>query len=273
MTPQHAWLVVWGSMVSSVGAMADAPPPPVEISSTTHAFVFEALPSSATRHTFGAISMTLGDGDVHLLAWGIVGKPRTPGLAPRAAAMQAERTGIVMVRDVSDKMALRRMIDVQFEGIAALWRDVKHVHRGEQDGEEFGATVFFEVDLNGDGVADLLVGAPGWDKHRGRVYAFCGDTHRRLFTVEGRERGERFGASVRAFEDVTGDGVPDFAVGAPHCSFRAQLGGRVDIFSGADRACVRRITGRKPTERFGLSINDVTLDFVFDAHGGGGTKT
>ncbi|TVQ63648.1 MAG: hypothetical protein EA379_03625 [Phycisphaerales bacterium] len=109
-------------------------------------------------------------------------------------------------------------------------------------------------DLNNDGHDDILVGAPGAFGGKGRVYVYCGMTSDLLFTVEGDAIGDRFGASVAVIGDVTGDGVADFIVGAPHYSGAAEHGGRVYVYSGATGDLLLTVTGQEAHGRFGAAV-------------------
>src|SRR5262249_18365487 len=51
------------------------------------------------------------------------------------------------------------------------------VIRGELESDDFGAAIADAGDLNGDGVHDLAVGAPGYDGDRGRVQVYLGGPH------------------------------------------------------------------------------------------------
>jgi hypothetical protein len=87
----------------------------------------------------------------------------------------------------------------------------------------FGVSVAFAGDVDGDGVADALVGAfrrDGAAIDEGRAYLFEGtgggfDPHRVLELRDPEGQPEAFfGASVAGVGDVDGDGYADWAVGA-----------------------------------------------------------
>lgn len=111
----------------------------------------------------------------------------------------------------------------------------------QSGGGAFGWSVVDAGDLDKDGVADILVGAPysAGEKTpvQGRVYAFSGKTGKLLLTLDDpRPRaGAVFGWQVISAGDSNGDGVPDILVGAPYKDIgdiAAQ--GEAFVFSGAD---------------------------------------
>ncbi|MDX1396252.1 MAG: hypothetical protein R3195_17865 [Gemmatimonadota bacterium] len=110
-----------------------------------------------------------------------------------------------------------------------------HALSGESAGDQFGDGVGRLGDIDGDGADDFLVAASNVDgatNGGGRVYVFSGRTGAVLYSVDGDRANGQFGSAVGGVGDLTGDGVPDFAVGAPGG------GGRVYAFSGSDGAAL-----------------------------------
>jgi len=136
------------------------------------------------------------------------------------------------------------------------------VHRapslgGDLEAEDLlGSAVAGLGDVDGDGVADLVVGAPGADQ-RGAVWvSLLGsnagvDSFRKIDDgpdglAGTTDRLDRFGTSVTALGDLDGDGVGDLAVGAPLDDDGVQDGGAVWIlFQNANGTAkeLRKITG------------------------------
>lgn len=103
------------------------------------------------------------------------------------------------------------------DGVADL------VLTGAVAGDEFGKTVSLG-DVNGDGVADVLVAAPLHDAggpandDRGRVYVFFGGAGIDAvadWTLTGEAADDQFGRGLAGGGDVNGDGMDDLVVGAP----------------------------------------------------------
>ena len=93
-------------------------------------------------------------------------------------------------------------------------------------GDAFGIAIASVGDVNGDGVTDLAVGAPGDDDggtDRGALYIvfLSEDGHIAnaakiaAASLDGLSDGDAFGTSVAAIGDVNDDGIADLAVGAP----------------------------------------------------------
>ena len=86
----------------------------------------------------------------------------------------------------------------------------------------FGWSVEDAGDLNKDGIADILVGAPystiGAITVQGRAYAFSGKDGQLLLTLNDPQpvRGEVFGWRIISTGDLNKDGTPDILVGAPY---------------------------------------------------------
>ncbi len=90
-----------------------------------------------------------------------------------------------------------------------------HVN-GDAAGNWFGHSVDGAGDVNGDGYADFLVGAPkasAGGNQAGRVRVFSGASGAVLFTMDGTT-GDQLGHAVRDTGDVDADGRDDFVVGA-----------------------------------------------------------
>jgi len=86
--------------------------------------------------------------------------------------------------------------------------------------DNFGGSLSGAGDVNGDGLADLIVGASGDDNNgtnTGSVRVFSGADGSVLYNFDGDASagffGDQFGQSVSGAGDVNGDGVADFFVG------------------------------------------------------------
>jgi hypothetical protein len=101
-------------------------------------------------------------------------------------------------------------------------KDADIVLRGEAKIDYFGFSVGGNCDLNGDGYADVFVGAPLSDKgakDAGAVYVFYGGPKGPGPTpgavIAGLAEGDQFGHTVACGGDLNGDGIDDLVVGAP----------------------------------------------------------
>ncbi len=88
----------------------------------------------------------------------------------------------------------------------------------------FGSAVCGGGDLDGDGLEDLLVGAPSADDagtNAGMVYLYCGPgtgtatVSAARASFSGELAGDEAGTDVAIAEDINGDGAGDLLVGAP----------------------------------------------------------
>jgi hypothetical protein len=127
---------------------------------------------------------------------------------------------------------------------------------GVQQAEHFGTTIADVGDIDRDGVPDLAIGAPDNDyagiADRGTVRIVSGRTGAGIHWVTGPLRANaRFGTAVAGLGDVTGDSVPDFAVGAPGDENER---GSITVFSGSTRQSIARMIGTRSYARLGTSL-------------------
>ncbi|WP_262905867.1 beta strand repeat-containing protein [Hymenobacter terricola] len=90
--------------------------------------------------------------------------------------------------------------------------------------DAFGASVAGAGDVNGDGYADLIVGAPRGSGYQGNAYVYLGSstgvgtTAATTLSDPTATANDAFGNSVAGAGDVNGDGYADLIVGAPRGS-------------------------------------------------------
>jgi hypothetical protein len=132
-------------------------------------------------------------------------------------------------------------------------------------------------DLNRDGFADFVLGRP-FAFAGGEALVFEGGSFALRLHVVAPPEGFYFGAAVLGLDDVNGDEVPDFAVGAPALAMDFTVG-RAYVFSGADGRLIHDIGGVSCLDEFGrilADVGDLTGDGVADiaiaAHIAGGTS-
>lgn len=136
---------------------------------------------------------------------------------------------------------------------------------GNETMQNFGRSVAM-MDLNGDGISDLIVGAPYTTANglnaAGAVTIYlseAGMTMSKVIVVNGTEQEELFGWTVANVGDVNGDGNADLAVGAPwanptgimHAGSITLLYGWAN-FDGTPNAT---ISGLNEGEQLGYSIS------------------
>ncbi|KAJ8253131.1 hypothetical protein GJAV_G00209470 [Gymnothorax javanicus] len=137
--------------------------------------------------------------------------------------------------------------------------------KGHKLGSYFGSAVC-AVDLNSDGLSDLLVGAPMYStvREEGRVHVYMNQGAANMKEEEFQLTGSdsyaaRFGETITNLGDIDDDGFPDVAVAAPQ---EEDLQGAVYIYngrkSGIARTFSQRITGSvlgNAFKMFGQSIS------------------
>jgi hypothetical protein len=159
---------------------------------------------------------------------------------------------------------------------------------GEEDFDEIG-TPIRAVDLDGDGVDELLVGAgsnDGGGANSGAIYVVQGPVSGALSLADadikyiGESAGDKLGTSLSPAGDIDGDGIQDFVVGAVlddaagvDCGAAyvvlgdmASAGGDISEFAGL------KIVGESSNDNFGANMaadgdidGDGTNDFIIGA--------
>ena len=137
---------------------------------------------------------------------------------------------------------------------------------GEASGDEAGTTVAEAGDVNADGYADLLIGAPLGDDggvDAGEVYLVLGAPAGLVVDMPlssvgasfvGEDSGDSAGIAIGGGGDVDGDGYSDFLIGAPYSSNGGLNAGRAYLVFGGSTGWPH-----------GTSLADA--DVVFSAEG------
>ncbi len=141
-----------------------------------------------------------------------------------------------------------------------------------------GMSVSGAGDVDRDGFADVLVGAPQSTyslNDQGRVWVFSGRTGAALRFFQGSTAGENFGFCVDGGRDVNNDGWPDFVIGSPFADYQGANSGSVFVHSGLDGAQLFHFRGTAASDDMGRSCahaGDVDGDGWGDVIGGARLK-
>jgi hypothetical protein len=126
------------------------------------------------------------------------------------------------------------------------------LYLGEQAGQQAGSHVAGVDDVNGDGLPDFAIGAPGsssWGADTGAAYVVFGDSGltagtRNLSDLAscagshcgavfvGESSGDMAGAAISAGGDLNGDGVKDLLIAAPQADPNGADSGKVYLIYG-----------------------------------------
>ncbi|MBC8404531.1 MAG: FG-GAP repeat protein [Planctomycetes bacterium] len=99
-----------------------------------------------------------------------------------------------------------------FQVVGGEWNVRQQLEHSQVVGSDFGFAMYGQGDVDGDGVADLIVGAPsdstgGWSEN-GSVFVYSGLTYQQLYKFSGNSDLGSLGFAVTA-TDLNNDGYAD----------------------------------------------------------------
>jgi hypothetical protein len=151
---------------------------------------------------------------------------------------------------------------------------------GAEAGDAFGAALATAPDLDGDGVPELLIGAPHSNAEgelRGRVYVYSPGSERLLGSRPGRADRDEFGSALAVLGEIYGDGKTIVGVGAPGHDFNRGRLEHYELRWFSEREELRwtsrgQVTGVSSQSRFAASVastgdvnGDGTPDYLVGA--------
>ncbi|XP_062908128.1 integrin alpha-4 [Mobula hypostoma] len=143
--------------------------------------------------------------------------------------------------------------------------DIIFKAKGKKIGTYFGSSLC-ALDLNSDGLSDLLVGAPLYSvvREEGRVYVYLNEGSGKMKELDtelvgGNSYAARFGEAIVDLGDMDNDGYSDIAIGAPQ---EDNQRGAIYIYNGRETGISltfsQKILGRQISNElraFGCSIS------------------
>lgn len=145
------------------------------------------------------------------------------------------------------------------------------VGEGNQANAHYGWSIASANDINGDGYADIVVGAPDANADadgatEGRVYAYYGSTTfpqaSASWFADTQQDGADFGTSVSSAGDVNGDGYCDLIIGIPNFQNGQTGEGRAVVYYGG-------ASGPGTVPNWTMEVNQPNAEFGFAVSGGG----
>ncbi|WP_019955935.1 beta strand repeat-containing protein [Yoonia vestfoldensis] len=169
--------------------------------------------------------------------------------------------GSVAIVDLSDETENIDLTEYDLEVVA--------------EGGKFGSAIVADLDLNGDGTADLAIGSPDAASGAGTVTVSINGGQ--TFTLTGADLGGGAGTTLSS-GDLNNDGIDDLIIVAPNAGETYVLFGTAGGFddsynlgslSAMDGAVITGPIGNNPGSFFATNVGDVSGDGVDDLLIGG----
>lgn len=117
-------------------------------------------------------------------------------------------------------------------------------------GDQLGNGIEAAGDTNGDGIPDVIAGAPAG----GYAKVYSGRDGRVLLTLAAEDKNDQFGQHTDGVGDIDQDGFADVIVGAPGNNAGGAGAGRAYVYSGKTGRALRTLTGERAGDGFGAAV-------------------
>lgn len=128
---------------------------------------------------------------------------------------------------------------------------------------QLGMSIEAGGDVNGDGIPDVVAGAPYVNK----TWVFSGEDGKVLYEWTGSDEKGAFGRAVRGVGDVNQDGYDDVLIGEPYQIWGGPLNsskvadaGKAHLYSGKDGSILQSWRGENIGDGFGTAVGGKTTD-------------